>query len=275
MNRILTKNTVLALVVVGALLALILIQVFYGTSVVYKGMSFPFGDLAGISSASECVQAGINPYLDNPIDPLGRKFNYPPVWLYLSNVLQFDGSHVVPVGLTLVFLFALTASFLFKVKTVKRGLFFLAFFFSPPVLLLLERGNSDSVLFMLVAFITVYLPKIRNLDPLVRLSISAAIIVIASVLKLYPLVLVPLLILEPVSLRKRIAVIICTSLLILGYLIYSFDVITLITHNTPQPLIMAYGKNVLLEKFFPDAWIPFVSNGLIVLVIIAVIPAVW
>ena len=195
----------------------------------------------------------------------------PPVWLYLSNVLQFDGSHVVPVGLTLVFLFALTASFLFKVKTVKRGLFFLAFFFSPPVLLLLERGNSDSVLFMLVAFITVYLPKIRNLDPLVRLSISAAIIVIASVLKLYPLVLVPLLILEPVSLRKRIAVIICTSLLILGYLIYSFDVITLITHNTPQPLIMAYGKNVLLEKFFPDAWIPFVSNGLIVLVIIAVI----
>jgi len=271
MNRPLNKNRLLAAVVVAALLALIIIQITCKTTVAYKGLAFPFGDLTGISSASECMKAGINPYLENPIDPFGRKFNYPPIWLHLADSFHFDRNDVVPVGLTLIFLFAVTACFLFKVKNVKQSLFFLAFFFSPPVLLLLERGNSDSVLFMLVAFMTIYLPKIRRLNPQVRLYISAAIIWLSSVLKLYPMVLVPLLILEPVSLRKRLIVIIGTGLLLLGYLIYSFDVITLITHNTPQPLIMAYGKNVLLEKFFPDAWIPVVSNGLIVVAIIAVI----
>jgi len=271
MNRTPNKNVLLTAFVVGTLLVLILIQITFNVTVAYKGMVFPFGDLTGISSASECIQAGLNPYLENPIDPLGREFNYPPIWLYVSDFLHFDGKDVVPVGLTLIFLFTLTTCFLFKAKNVKQCLIFLTFFFSPPVLLLLERGNSDGVLFMLVAFMTVYLPKIRRLNPQARLYTSAVIILISSLLKLYPLVLLPLLIIEPVSLRKRITVMICTGLLILGYLICSLDIITLITHNTPQPLIMAYGKNVLLEKFFPDELISVVSNGLIVLVIIAVI----
>lgn len=271
MKRIWSNSAWMAILVMVSLAVLMFIQLVLQVQVVYKGMSFPFGDLVGISSASECVRAGLNPYLENPIDPFGRVFNYPAIWLYLADLFAFDGEDVMPVGIALILLFTVSVSFLFKTKRIKQGLLYLAFIVSPPVLLLMERGNIDSVLFLLVALMTIYVPRMRCLTPKARLYVSAAIILLSSLLKLYPLVLLPLLIMHPVSLRHRITVLICTGLLIVGYLIYSFDVITLITHNTPQPLIMAFGKNVLMEKFFPHDMIPIVSNSLIVLVVVAAI----
>lgn len=270
MKRVWSPSTRLVALVMVSLLVLMFLQIVLKVHVVYKGMSFPFGDLVGISSASECLRAGLNPYLENPIDPFGRTFNYPTIWLFLADLFSFEGKDVVPVGLMLLLLFSLSVSFLFQAKRYKQGLLYLAFILSPPVLLLLERGNIDSVLFMLVALMTVYMPRLRGMNPKVLLFVSAVIILLSSLLKLYPLVLLPMLIMKPVSLRHRMTLMICTGLLIAAYLVYSFDVITLITHNTPQPKIMAYGKNVLMEKFFSDGIIPIVSNSLILLVLITV-----
>ncbi|NLT04615.1 MAG: hypothetical protein GXY09_12235 [Bacteroidales bacterium] len=271
MKRIESKQAWLAVMVLGALLALMLFQIVFKVNVVYKGMAFPFGDLVGISSASECVRVGLNPYLENSIDPFGREFNYPAIWLSLADLVNFDGKDVMLVGWILIILFSLSIAFLFKVKRFKQGLFYLAFILSPPVLLLLERGNSDIILFLLVALMTVYLPRLCGIPPLMNTYIAAGIIVLATFLKLYPLVLLPLLILEPVSLRHRMTVLLVSGILVAGYLIDSFDIITLITQNTPQPLIMAYGKNVLMEKFFSDGTIPLVSNALILVAVIGVI----
>jgi len=271
MKRIESKQAWLAVMVLGTLLALMLLQIVFKVNVVYKGMAFPFGDLVGISSASECVRAGLNPYLENTMDPFGREFNYPAIWLSLADWVGFDGGDVMLVGWILIILFSLSIAFLFKVKRFKQGLLYLAFILSPPVLLLLERGNSDIVLFLLVALMTVYLPRLRGIPPLMNTYIAAGIIVLATFLKLYPLVLLPLLILAPVSLRHRMTALLVSGILVAGYLIDSFDIITLITQNTPQPLIMAYGKNVLMEKFFSDGMIPIVSNTLIILAVIGVV----
>ena len=89
--------------------------------------------------------------LESPADPWGRVFNYPEVWSWLMVPFAACPDRNLCLGLLLLAL--LTAAYVAASLTLRdRVMLGLlpVFFLSPPVFLLIERGNNDSVVFLLL-----------------------------------------------------------------------------------------------------------------------------
>jgi hypothetical protein len=109
----------------------------------------PFLDLRSILSAAESYSAGYNPAIDNPLDPLHRRFNYPKVW-YLILATGINQTWTIPLGIAIISLF-LIGVILFPGKLNKLSIFFLLLgLFSPAALFGIERANIDLFFFFLL-----------------------------------------------------------------------------------------------------------------------------
>lgn len=142
-----------------------------------------FADWINVLSAAETFAAGGNPYLDNPTDPHRRLFSYGPAWLWLGSIgLTPADAWWLGVGLTFAFLGAAAA--VLRPQNAREAAWFVALIVSPPVLLGLERGNSDLVVFVLLALAGWLIGRQRS-----RLAgtMAAGVLVGAAALKLYPL----------------------------------------------------------------------------------------
>lgn len=103
-----------------------------------------FGDLHAIIKANQEIGDGKDPYA-------GGVFNYPPLWFYFSKLfdLKLENKYYLAFGFTNLGLYVI--SFILLVKEfwrdryTKRILFVL--FFSYASILLIERGNTDMVMF--------------------------------------------------------------------------------------------------------------------------------
>lgn len=142
-----------------------------------------FADTRGITHAIDCVLHGQDPYSVGAFDPWHRLYNYPPVWL-LARYLGITSQSSDVIGL----LFATAAIsayiFLLNARTaLTAGIVFLAIA-SRCVLLSIERGNSDQIVFFLLVF---GLFLIHRLPPKARARLSGSLIVVLTVLKVYPI----------------------------------------------------------------------------------------
>lgn len=119
------------------------------TALRVPAMSPAFADVRTIPGAWQAIAAGLDPRIDNPGDPWARPFNYPDIWLFLFKPLAVIGDPALVFGIVqAVMLAAVGAAF------ARRRHGWLAFlvFFSPPALLLMERGNTDGVVMLLTLF---------------------------------------------------------------------------------------------------------------------------
>jgi hypothetical protein len=151
-------------------------------------MSLPFADLRLISSASDCAQHGGWSYFNSSCDPWTRPFNYPSLWVKIFSALGIVESQTQIIGrvqillLTLsmfswlIFLLRLTNSK--YIRTTLLVIFF-AFSISPPILLLLERGNIDIWIFFGLSVATMLFFRGNYFVPVALLSLLGA-------LKIYP-----------------------------------------------------------------------------------------
>ena len=110
-----------------------------------------FSDTRGFTHAIDCVKSGQDPYRVSSFDPWHRLYNYPPVWLLPRHVgLTSRFSNLVGA------LFAIAAIsaylFLFNTRTLLSGLIVFLAITSRCVLLSVERGNTDQVVFFLLVF---------------------------------------------------------------------------------------------------------------------------
>src|SRR5271156_3182062 len=72
--------------------------------------SFPFLDTHAVLAAAECARQGIEVYLSNPCDALGRPHSYSPLWLLIvPGSLGTRSTGWVGASLDLLFLLSLTA----------------------------------------------------------------------------------------------------------------------------------------------------------------------
>jgi hypothetical protein len=147
---------------------------------------FPFLDTHAVLSAAECGRQGIEVYLSNPCDALGRAHAYSPLWLAI--VPGFLGTSATGwMGASLDLLFLLSLAAVLRPRT-GRELFILgAAAVSPMTLYALERANNDLIIFLLVicgAMLFTF-PRPYRL-------FSYALFVVAGLLKYYPLVLLVL-----------------------------------------------------------------------------------
>ncbi len=144
----------------------------------FNRMTPIFADLRTIPTAA-FYAANLTPRGANSFDLWGRAFNYPEIWIFLFDflrALRLDPVLVVGYGQIL----ALAGAALITVRRLKHTgerWLLIALLCSPPIVLLLERGNSDTLIFLLC------LLSLRGH------SVGRGIAIgLAAALKLYPLV---------------------------------------------------------------------------------------
>lgn len=148
--------------------------------------AFPFLDTHAVLAAAECGRRGIEVYLSNPCDVLGRPHVYSPLWLAIVP----DGLGVWSTGcvgaiLDLLFLLSLVA--VLRPCTAKELLILGSAVVSPMTVYALERANNDLVIFLLV----ICGAMLFTLPHPYRLF-SYGLFVVAGLLKYYPLALLVL-----------------------------------------------------------------------------------
>ncbi|RKZ93461.1 MAG: hypothetical protein DRR19_01055 [Candidatus Parabeggiatoa sp. nov. 1] len=201
-------------------------------------MSPSFADLRNITSALECDRQGFDPLINNPCDPWNRPMNYPRIWLGLSS-LGLDQSHTFILGLFLAVLFYACIFFIVITKrlNVSEGLIYGLVLCSPAVMLAVERGNNDMVIFIFLGLCVFLIQKQRILPYF--------LILIASILKLYPILGIFIAIRE----NKRLFIIITSimSTILFIYFMYIYKDIALINTFMPKSAHISYGSRVIFD----------------------------
>jgi hypothetical protein len=148
--------------------------------------SFPFLDTHAVLAAAECGRKGIQVYLSNPCDALGRPHAYSPLWLAIVPG-SLGTSATGWVGASLDLLFLLSLAVVLRPRTASELLILAAAVVSPMTVYALERANNDLVIFLLVicGAVLFTLPRPYRL-------FSYGLFVAAGLLKYYPLALLVL-----------------------------------------------------------------------------------
>ena len=142
---------------------------------------FPFLDTDTVLSAVRCLRAGVDVYVTNPCDALGRVYDYSPLWLGLA-VLPVTTAWLPPIG------FAIDVAFLVSLLLLPPGrermdvsLITLGVL-SSGVVFALERGNNDLLLFELATATATLLCRSQGFR---LIGYGAAFL--AGLLKYYPM----------------------------------------------------------------------------------------
>ena len=140
----------------------------------------PFVDLRSVTSAWECTREGRPVLVSNPCDPFRRPANYPGIWLKLSH-LGLGQSDTTALGIGLALLFLGSVLLLMGRCTALDGLVYGGLMTAPAVMLGVNRGNIDDLLFVLLmaAVAALMHPRLRVL--------GAALVELAAFLKLFPI----------------------------------------------------------------------------------------
>ena len=143
------------------------------------GNTYLFADWSAVLGANICKEMGYDVYLKNPCDQWGRTHVYGDILLYFPYVEKFKNFYflVLPAIINIIFVIVVLSSFRFKnFKTYFTTIIML---FSFPVILALERGQFDVLIFILMVLIAYFKNRIFNFIILVFVTIS----------KFYPIVL--------------------------------------------------------------------------------------
>ena len=145
-----------------------------------------FYDARNVAAAADCWALGYDPLVENPCDPAGRVMVYPRVWV-LVHYLGVTQDRTLLFGGILVALFLASVLLLVGRLSIAQGFVVAAAVVSPAVMLAVERGNVDIVLFV-VFVAAVFAWRARDkVTPL----LSPALIVVAAIAKLYAIFALP------------------------------------------------------------------------------------
>ena len=142
----------------------------------------PFLDLSGVLSAIDCSREGVDVFVTNPCDSLGRVHNYSPLWLAGRFLPVTDGWRM-PLGVITDLCFISSLSLLPPPETSAALKIRIAATLSMPVVYAVERANVDIYIFMLL--LAGGLLASRNGRVCRMLGYCA--LLIAGLLKYYPL----------------------------------------------------------------------------------------
>jgi hypothetical protein len=145
-----------------------------------------FSDTRGFTHAIDCVLHGQDPYKVSTFDPWHRLYNYPPAWLsarYLG--ITSRSSNLIGILLAITAICAYLA--LFNARTVISAFIVLLALTSRCVLLAVERGNTDQAVFFLLVLGFFLIERQR---PHLQTRLTALLITVLTVIKVYPIVTV-------------------------------------------------------------------------------------
>ena len=155
----------------------------------YPKMSSNFADLLLITSSAQCVRRDNSWSLQSEsCDPFGRLINYYSIIPKIFNRFGFYQESTVILGYLfgISFLLIYCLFFSFEIEVSKRNTLVLTLFLaSPPMVLLVERGNSDILMFILVISGFMMRNKANGIMSVLLFSISLLIKPYSFVLIIY------------------------------------------------------------------------------------------
>jgi len=214
-----------------------------------------FADLRMITATADCVRKGGWTISSETCDVFGRPYNYPTIWAKTFAFLNLGNKSTELIGIIFGILLITTFSALMRnlvqqnCSLQQLSIVFLSAV-SPPVLLLLERGNSDIVILLLI---TIAAHKFEK-NP----KLSAVISAISIGLKLFP-ALVGVMFFERRKGAKAFFVLASVSAFML---IPSITILNEIVQRTPQSRNYSFGATSTAAIFFPEV---LRTKGLIML----------
>jgi hypothetical protein len=244
----------------------------------FSPFKYPFIDAEYIGEAIKCWHQGVDIYLSNPCDELGRLFDYSPLWLRMS-FWPTDGAWVNPTGLCLDGLFALSLAILPRARQPGDYVPIILCVLSPVTFYAMERGNVDLLMFALIMLAVLCVGR----DAPRRLPGYGAIL-LAALLKFYPLAVMVLVLRER---PRSCALVSLVSLAVLAGFIWTYDhELSLTLSNIPRPSIFlgAFGAIQLpigsafftrhmfvlagLDVATVDKWLDIIRVDLIILLVL-------
>jgi hypothetical protein len=153
----------------------------------------PFLDTHGVLAVIDCHRRGVDVYVTNPCDMLGRVHVYTPLWFRLA-ALPIEMSATPLVGCILALAFTASLVLLPPGRDGRAASVIGVAAVSPTVAFAIERGNADVLMFVLATLAAWVV--LRRLPT--RL-LAVPIVLLAAGLKLYPATLLIL------ALRERLA----------------------------------------------------------------------
>lgn len=142
----------------------------------------PFSDMRSITSAWECVRRGLAVLPVNPCDPRPRPANYPTIWLLPSHLGLGQSSTVVLGAATALIFFASALAVIPRGASFLEGGIVGVALCSPAVMLGVERGNVDLLVFAVVVTAICALRRSGRLG-----RAAPLLLLFAATLKLFPI----------------------------------------------------------------------------------------
>lgn len=182
----------------------------------------PFADMRTVQGSLISIELGFNPQTENPGDPWKRVMNYPSLWSSVAEVLnlQDESNYLILISTWIVLFVFCCYSLLRKFPS----LFHLLLCFSGSALLAVERGNND-----LLVFVLLFLAASSNA------VFSTIAVTLATLLKIYPLLIVPAFLKTPKTIILMTAGVGCALLLL-------WPELSSILSGTPVPGGLSYGS---------------------------------
>lgn len=126
---------------------------------------------------------GLDEYNQNrdPYTWIKCTYNYPLLWVVFSYIPYFSSPYLNQIGIALIFLFFLSILAFIKRVSISDSLIYCILLLSPSIMLAVERGNCDIIIFLLIVCSLFFLSKGLK-------SISYIFLLLSAFLKLYPIV---------------------------------------------------------------------------------------
>jgi hypothetical protein len=161
LSRIFQKKTVLdgRLIIIASLslyfASIYIASFFVRRTYFWRQLGVPalnplFGDLRLVIWGLECTRKSYDTAVLNSCDDSSGWFGYPRIWLTLSG-LGLEQRHLIIAGIALALLFYLAILSLVGRLNYSEGILYSLFLCSPPIMLLIERGNMDILIFLLLS----------------------------------------------------------------------------------------------------------------------------
>ncbi|MFT4804757.1 MAG: hypothetical protein ACI9YE_001964 [Psychroserpens sp.] len=234
-----------------------------GFSIIPWSSDIIFIDLHTITDSVDSIRAGLNPYNDTSFDILSRTYNYPKIWLNIFDFLGLNGEKTNIVGPILIFIFFVCNVTMFRPSNPNELFLGLLVLLSPPVLLLIERCNSDIIIFSLICLGVLILAT----DWFCKNYLFAFLILLGSILKLYPIFVLPSIFFLRMSKAIRLVTFISVLLLFVSYIYLNIENYLFVVSNTPLASSLSYGRNVFLQSFFSGIKLQMLTLGFCLLII--------
>lgn len=212
--------------------------IYYWQLIKVPSMWPAFADIDHIFRSVNCKIIGIDPFIDNPCDYNNIRYQYPDSWLILFEYLNLNiyENFQVFLFLSLLLLFIVYFSLLEISKKILGKTVLFILFFSTTSTLLIERGNVDHILFILIFSIILFSNYYYKI----------IVISLASLLKIYPFFAFFYLIRKQNKLLLLIII-----MMIIAYFLYEISLSKYVNKNhSIMAMSQTFGIQSITEGFF-------------------------